>query len=141
MSYKMAMERAGAEILAFQSFGSYQGDWLAKVKYEGRTYWVHGNYGSCSGCDAFQAEFGYDDREHCAEHCYEQSTDHSDCEACKQALKSYYDRLSSFGKCYLVRGEMTQEEAEKYASKHLEWDADAQEMLDFLKANAIKEGE
>lgn len=29
------LEIAGAEVLAYETFGSYQGDWLAKVNYNG----------------------------------------------------------------------------------------------------------
>jgi len=32
-SYKESLEAAGAEVLAFESFGSYQGDWVALVWY------------------------------------------------------------------------------------------------------------
>ena len=59
MSYQEALEAAGATVHAFEFFGSYQGDWWAKVTYNGETGWVHGSYGSCSGCDAFEAEFGF----------------------------------------------------------------------------------
>ena len=55
--YKQALLAAGCEILKFQEFGDYQGEWIALVKYKGRTTWVFGAYGSCSGCDAFQSEF------------------------------------------------------------------------------------
>ena len=50
MSYCQALEAAGAKILQFKSFGSYQGDWWAKVEYNGEIGWVAGSYGSCSGC-------------------------------------------------------------------------------------------
>jgi len=59
MGYRTAMEAAGATVLAYESFGSYQGDWFALVVYGGKTFWVHGSYGSCSGCDAFCAEFDF----------------------------------------------------------------------------------
>ena len=41
-----------------------------------------------------------------------------------------------FGESYLD-GIMSQEEAEKYASKHLEWDMEAQEMLEWIKEKKI----
>lgn len=34
MSYENALKAAGAEILEFGQFGSYQGDWWAKVRYK-----------------------------------------------------------------------------------------------------------
>lgn len=44
--------------------------------------------------------------------------------------------MIEFGKEYLDNI-LTQEEAEKHASRHIEWDMEAQVMLDFLKENAI----
>lgn len=61
MAYRAALEAAGAEVHEFQEFGSYQGDWIAKVTFKGETGFVRGSYGSCSGCDAFESEFGYED--------------------------------------------------------------------------------
>lgn len=58
MSYKKCLELAGAEVIVFQYFGSYQGDWWAKVRYNGQMGWVNGSFGSCSACDAFEFEFG-----------------------------------------------------------------------------------
>lgn len=64
MGYSEALEKAGCKILAFEEFGSYQGTWLAFVEYNGQKGIVEGSYGSCSGCDAFQAEFGWGDDVH-----------------------------------------------------------------------------
>lgn len=134
MGYNEALEAAGAVVELSDTFGSYQGDWWALVTYGGRRFWVHGSYGSCSHCDAFQAEFGYSENDGCAEHRYDAKTD---CAACKVTTAAYQTRLAEFGSGYLTGGEMTQAEAEAVASEHLEWDSDAQEMLDFLKANSI----
>lgn len=133
MGYSEALEAAGAEVKAFREFGSYQGDWFAKVAYQGREFWVHGSYGSCSGCDAFLAEFDFDGREECEEHrwYYPKETVVS-CTACAEKKADYDRRMVEFGKGYLTSGEMTQEEALKYASEHLEWDSEAQEMVDFI---------
>ena len=133
MSYTEALKAAGAEVLAEQYFGSYQGDWYALVNYNGSKQWVHGNYGSCSGCDAFRAEFDYGDDNGCEEHRYDRV---EDCADCKARSADYQRRLATFGKSYLDNT-MTQAEAEKAAAEHLEWDSEAQEMLDFLKANAV----
>jgi hypothetical protein len=57
MSYESALEAAGAEVLAFAQFGSYSGQWMAKVRYNGETGYIQDWYGSCSYCDAFEAEF------------------------------------------------------------------------------------
>jgi hypothetical protein len=135
MSYSQAMEAAGAEILAYESFGSYQGDWYAKVRYQGQVGWVAGSYGSCSGCDAFEGEFGYGSEDKCNEHRYHYEAIVPPCPACAEQAASYQTRLADFGRHYLDL--MTQEEAEKSASRNLDWDSGAQSMLDFLKANAI----
>lgn len=57
MGYSEALEKAGCNIIAFKEFGSYQGTWLAFVEYNGEKGIIEGYYGSCSGCDAFEAEF------------------------------------------------------------------------------------
>lgn len=135
MSYNEAIQAAGAVVHEFDTFGSYQGDWFALVTYGDKTFWVHGSFGSCSGCDAFCAEFDFDgDDNGCEEHRYEKLTD---CAGCKERSADYQRRLADFGRSYLTGGEMTQAEAEKSAAEHLEWDSDAQEMLDFVKAHAI----
>jgi len=115
MSYQGSLEAVGASILAISYFGSYQGDWWAKVEYQGELGWVHGYYGSCSMCDAFEAEFGWND---------DQEPD-------------YQKRLIDFGKRYL-NNLYTQEEAEKESGKNLDWDGEAQEMLEFIKNNKIE---
>ena len=57
MSYKSALIAAGAEVLEFGQFGDYSGIWLAKVNYNGETGWIQDWFGSCSYCDAFEADF------------------------------------------------------------------------------------
>ena len=133
MSYCEAMEAAGAEILCYKSFGSYQGDWWTKVKYNGNTFWVHGSYGSCSGCDAFQAEFDREE-EQCHEHLY--NYQHEPCVACDKAKETYTEKLADFGKSYLVAGEYTQKEAEKQASDG--WYG-GEGQLEYLQANTLEE--
>lgn len=61
-SYKEALEAAGAKVLAFESSTGWQGSWAALVEFEGKRGWVVGDFGSCSGCDAYEAEFGFNDR-------------------------------------------------------------------------------
>lgn len=134
MVYQKAIEEAGATVHHFEQFGSYQGDWWAKVTYEGQTGWVHGSYGSCSGCDAFEGEFGYDSHE-CGNDNYYDPMYSDDgfregCETC-QALKV---RVAEFGRGYLDNI-MTQEEAIASASENLEWDCDAKEMVEYLKSH------
>lgn len=113
MSYQEAMEADGAEVLAYKEFGSWGGTWLAKVKYGGVVGWVTGSYGSCPGCDAFEAEFG------CS---YQDKPD-------------YKERLALFGRSYLQHM-MTPEEAIKDAEKDIleGWDHhEAKARIAFVK--------
>lgn len=80
MGYSSALIAAGAEVIDFDTFGDYQGTWIAEVNYNGQHGYVVGSYGSCSGCDAFEAEFDYIDAEEDA---------------------TYQDRLKQFGESYL----------------------------------------
>lgn len=118
MSYKSALFAAGAKVLTYESFGSYQGDWLAKVEYNGEIGWVAGSYGSCSHCDAFEAEFGYS---------YEDEGD------------DYQRRLALFGVSYL-EGIVPQEQQEAILERQLpegdEYDwGDFREQYAFVVAN------
>ena len=117
MSYESTLEAAGATVHAFKEFGSYQGDWWAKVTYKGVTGWVTGSFGSCSGCDAFESEFDW---------------------TCDEKSPQYQKKLAEFGERYL--GDIkTQESAVKDASQNLEWDFEAQEMVDFINKNTGEE--
>lgn len=61
MGYAHALRTAGAEVVDFKEIGSYQGTWGAVVDFQGQRSLVTGYYGSCSGCDAYQSQFGYMD--------------------------------------------------------------------------------
>jgi len=108
--YQEALEAAGAKVLEYEYFGDYQGTWIALVDYNGQRGFVEGSFGSCSGCDAFQAEFDYDDYE----------------------KEDYQQRLSDFGKGYLDPL-LTFDQMIKSASTNIEWDYDAKEMLEWVK--------
>jgi len=110
VTYSTALEKAGAEVLAYGEFGSYQGDWLAKVRYQGREFWIHDYYGSCSGCDALQADMGYENPTN--------------------------EALVTFGRRYLEEEPLSYEQALGIASQNYHWDSDAEQMIDFVKANA-----
>jgi len=60
MGYASALRAAGADVIDFKEIGSYQGTWGAICDFQGQRVLVTGYYGSCSGCDAFEAQFGYD---------------------------------------------------------------------------------
>jgi hypothetical protein len=57
--YTMVAEARGQRVLWFRRFGSYQGDWLLLSRDDDRYYIYKDSYGSCSGCDAIEGEFGY----------------------------------------------------------------------------------
>lgn len=61
MGYSSALRAAGADVIDFKQIGSYQGTWGAICDFQGQRVLVTGYYGSCSGCDAFEAQFGYMD--------------------------------------------------------------------------------
>jgi hypothetical protein len=48
------------ETLYYHEFGSYQGEWLL-ASFDDENYFIwKGGYGSCSGCDHYESEVGYD---------------------------------------------------------------------------------
>lgn len=133
MSYNTAMEAAGAKVHEFECFGSYQGDWIAKVEFEGKEGFVQGYYGSCSGCDAFEGEFGWSGSHyHGDEYVYSDNLEKFDPE-CNECVE-FKTKLVEFGKEYLETI-MTYDEAIKKASEKIEWDMDAQEMVKWVEAH------
>jgi hypothetical protein len=116
MGYASALDAAGAKVLEFRHFGDYQGSWYALVLYEDKKAWAFGSFGSCTVCDAFEAEFGmlWDEDE---------------------ASEEYKKRLADFGRGYLDNL-LTQEQAEAEASSNIEWDYDAEAMLEWIKSKA-----
>ena len=107
MGYKECLEKAGAKVIDFKEFGSYQGTWLAFVEYKGEIGIVEGSYGSCSSCDAFQSEFNYYSLPTIEDGKYYRNGDTwNEEDECtegeyKVALKSYEDRFIEFGRSYL----------------------------------------
>jgi len=110
VGYQQALEAAGAKVLNFWEFGSYQGDWVAQVECDGSVKWVKGGYGSCSECDAFQSEFGYLDEE----------------------KPGYQKRLAEFGKSYLSDAQPL-EAILKGFYETASWDSDAKEAIETLE--------
>ncbi len=136
MSYQQALEAAGAKVLAFENFGSYQGDWWARVRVKGRLGFIGGSFGSCSGCDAFESEFSYSNGDYCGGS-YDDGNNHyahdPACEKCIVKKKIYDENLAAFGAQYLA-DLITKRQAIKKASENLRWDGDAQSMVDWIKA-------
>lgn len=109
-NYQLALHMTGVKVIGYEMFGSYQGDWWALVEFPNHErYFVGGSYGSCSGCDAFEAEFGWND----------------------ESKPDYAHRLRDFGLEYLTDCR-TREQAVEEASHNLSWDHDAQGMVDWL---------
>lgn len=109
MSYELALKAAGAEVIDTHYAGSYQGTWGAIVIYNGKKGLVTGSFGSCSYCDAFQAEFeDYDCVRDTIEYDAEKNiyTKHWGDTICTkeeydaQQLE-YQEKLSAFGQRYL----------------------------------------
>ena len=112
MGYSEAFTAAGAVIHDSEYFGSYQGEALFDVTYEGKRGILAIGFGSCGGCDAFESEFGYGDNERA----------------------DWQERLAAFGRGYL-NGVMYGDEVAKYRAdlvEQAEWDSDAPAQLRWL---------
>lgn len=128
--YEDALRAAGANVLAFETFGSYQGDWFAVVEYNGERGFVHGYYGSCSGCDALKAAFSWSP-DTCDEHRYKHD---SQCADCIRAKQKYEKELADFGRSEIEgEGLLTFDAALALATRNSEWDMDAEEMASWLR--------
>lgn len=62
-SYEVIAWARGETVIGYWQFGSYQGEWvLVSRTSDGKSYKIYkGYYGSCSGCDSYEAEMGYGD--------------------------------------------------------------------------------
>lgn len=137
MSYAQALTAAGATVVEYEHFGSYQGDWIALVIYNDEFCWVTGCYGSCSGCDAFEGEFGWNSGIVESDGRIFDYDTYTYRQATPEEIESYNRRLSDFGKGYLDIC-YSQEEIEEKVSRNLEWDDEAAAMLEFVKRHSIK---
>lgn len=116
MGYKKCLEQAGCKVIDFKSFGSYQGTWMAFVEYKGEKGIVSGSFGSCSYCDAFQAEFGYSnghpiekDGKYYRSDWENDEEDEISQEDYKERIASYTQKMVEFGERYLRSGLENQE--------------------------------
>jgi hypothetical protein len=114
MSYQDALKAAGANVLAFESFGDWQGSWVALVEYRGERGWVQGSFGSCSECDSFEAEFGWGFDEH------------------TETEVQYQARLASFGESYLG-GLQTTDQVLAWFEECSDWDTDAEDAILWIR--------
>jgi len=129
--YKDCLELAGAEVLAYETFGSYQGDWWAKVKFNDREGFVHGYYGSCSGCDTLEAALrgGHDHGDDYVFY-FEEYVQHPECPTCCERVEA----ARNIGKDYLD-DIIEFESAIAKAKENEDWDMDAKAMVNWLEAN------
>lgn len=110
MSYMDALEAAGAKVIRYEYFGDYQGTILAEVEYDGRRGYVDISYGSCSGCDSYQAfedDFDWD-------------------------IGPDEEALAEFGRRYLEDIESADKLIEQFA-KRLDWDYEAEDAIKWLR--------
>lgn len=130
MGYQVALESAGAEVVEYIESGDYQGTWLALVHYKGKMGWVHGEYGSCSGCDAFAAEFDDISHHHDDEYIYLYNLTELYDPNCGHCV-AHKERLADFGEQYLDDIKSTKEMYE-YFSKDASWDMEIAKLLKTL---------
>lgn len=102
MGYSTAMKAAGAKVFDYKETGSYQGSWYAFVEYKGQVGIAEGSYGSCSGCDSYEAEFGFCDypEERDGKY-YKDWNEEVSKEEYETLIDNYNKRLSDFGESYL----------------------------------------
>jgi len=130
MGYRESLLKAGAQVLDYQEFGSYQGDWIAFVNFNGKKGFVQSYFGSCSGCDAFQSEFNYNE-DKCEEHRWDD--DVIECDECKAKKMSYEEKIKNFGLSFL-ENILNYQEVYASVSENLEWDGNAKEMVDWVES-------
>lgn len=136
--YAQALEACGAIVYEHKRFGSYQGDWIAYVKFNDSKFFVHGEFGSCSVCDHFQREMNYSkydafsiteslngDDVYVMDECRSRPLTESE----KTELLG---EVRSIGQRYLD-DPLTYEQMRDQASRHIDWDEDAYDMVNFVE--------
>jgi hypothetical protein len=118
MSYEMAFAAVpDCQVVWAEYFGSYQGRFLAKIVYKGETLYLHDWYGSCSGCDSFEAEFGWDD----------------------DSKPDYQERLAAFGLPYVESALPLNNILTALRAEASDWDEEIKEMIAKLEAETAPE--
>ena len=141
MGYSEALEANGVTVKEMKEFGSYQGTWIAILE-DGR--FVEGSYGSCSGCDSFQAEFDYADQPTFEEKTgkyfktYRTWDEEDECskDEYEKHLEAYNEKLRLFGKEYLDSAETKEEIVSRFTKKcecEHAWEDD-KEILEWLQS-------
>jgi hypothetical protein len=136
MGYQEAIEANDFVVKDFKEFGSYQGTWIAIIETEDGDRFIEGSYGSCSGCDAFQAEFDYSDEPSERDGKYYVNYEETTKEEHDKAAETYKQRLKKFGESYTDDQQTKEEIVARYEKKCAEeyaWDDD-KEILEWLKS-------
>jgi hypothetical protein len=102
-SYSGVLQFCGAEVLTFRRFGTCQGTWIAKVRYKSETFWLRGNFGSCSGCDTLYGVLEQFQDNYYNWHCYQlfDEIEEDSEESLKlfiEAADEHFNRLLDFGR-------------------------------------------
>lgn len=139
MGYSEALEANGVEVTELKHFGDYQGTWIARLA-DGR--FVEGSYGSCSVCDSFQAEFGWNDdyleKQKDGSYYRNNWIDPEDLlteEQANEHNEKVREKLKTFGYSYLSGAETKEEITERFRKKTEEeyaWEDD-KEIYEWLK--------
>lgn len=106
IGYLRALKAAGFEVIDYEQFGSYQGDLLVFVKLNQKYGFIIEQYGSCGGCDVFEAEVKTENPE-----------------ALRLFGERYFDDVRSY------------DEALKYVSRHAHWDQEAKQMVEWVESH------
>jgi len=127
-TYSGALVAAGWNVIAEESFGSYQGDWWALVERDGKRGWIHDSFGSCSGCDTIE---GMREDWECRlvdEHRWGDSD--PKCEGCKAGPAKFKQwAIDTYGDAEdLLATEQALAKAKEY-----QWDEEAAEAVKFIE--------
>lgn len=118
MSYALAFAAVpDCKVEWCEYFGSYSGRLLAKIIYKDEVLYLHDWFGSCSVCDAFEAEFSWGDDE----------------------KSDYQERLSNFGKPYVESALPLENIIKALEADVDDWADDVKQMLEKLYAERSAE--
>lgn len=116
--YELSLMVAGVTVVDYQEFGAYQGEWWAYIELsDGVRYFVTDYYGSCTGCDDFEAHFyGYN---------LEEDKDFN-----------YWEELRKFGAEY-IQCCLNKDQAINKAKESYDYDLTSEEIIEWI--NSVSE--
>lgn len=138
IDHENILERQGFEILGWETFGDYSGDYAAIVKKDGRVGFTVIGYGSCGGCDDLEAlidNYGVyssgDDEEDSS------SEFQNDLHEYHKALQEYADQLEKevhYGSYEELKARITGSDNRiKWYTKDVGFDASRKALLESLR--------